>query len=113
MQFLAAFPTPLQTEQQTLYKATLPGGAETHNSFFIQAVSLQEAGSQALDYSFNVCLLLYSVNGKYNPLPADFPSNPLAWLPPVLIPTMPETQPDSDDLASKKSLYLFMVCTKD
>lgn len=57
MQFLAAFPTPLQTEQQTLYKATLPGGAETHNLFFIQAVSLQEAGSQASDYSFNVCLL--------------------------------------------------------
>lgn len=53
----SSVPTPLQTEQQTLYKATFPGGAETHNLFFIQTVGLQEAGSQASDYSFNVCLL--------------------------------------------------------
>lgn len=47
--------TSLQTEQQTLYKVTFPGGAD--NLVFIQAVAPQEAGSQASGSNFSMCLL--------------------------------------------------------
>ena len=36
----------------------------------VQAAGHREAVSQASDCSFNVCHAQYSINGKYNPLPA-------------------------------------------
>lgn len=112
VQFLPLFPTLLSTadgKQQALYKATFPGGAERHNLPLVQAVGHQEAGSQASDYSFNVCHAQYSINGKYNPLPAALQPSLLTYQPdssPVITSTMQSDQRHRSYTARLEGIHL-------
>lgn len=92
MHFLAAFPT-LHCRQSSTPCTKPPFlKKQTHNLFFIQAVGLQEAGSQASDYSSNVCLL-HKVSVGNTTLYLQ-PSHPACQpdSPPVLTPTTPRHQ---------------------
>lgn len=109
VQLLPPFPTLLSTadgEQQALYKATFPGGAERRDLSSVQAVGHQEAGSQASDCSSDVCHAQYSSNGTYNSLPAAFPSNPPAWL--LSCPHINTKPPETQRHVWKEFAYLLM-----